>query len=127
MQNRIEIDGYGEVQPTTFDWSFETTSTQDSGRALSGAAYISPMFTVESYSVVYNNLTIAQCSTILQKIVQKPGKPYFTLKYFSPYHGEWRTGQFYVGQGTLQVRTLKEGTESVQQISCNFIGREKIT
>lgn len=125
-QEKITIDNYSAVQPTQFDWSFETTSTSDSGRAMSGAAYITPMFTVESYAVSYENLTVAQCQAILNIIVQRPGKSYFTLHYFSPFYGTWRTGTFYVGQGSLKVRTLKEGNERIQSISCNFVGRDKL-
>lgn len=125
-QERILIDGWGDVQPTQFDWDFATTSTDDSTRAMSGAAYITPLFTVESFAVVYRNLTVAQCSRILQSIVQRPGRPYFTLHYFSPYYGSWRTASFYVGQGSLKVRTLKVGQERMQEISCNFVGRDKL-
>lgn len=125
-QERILIDGWGDVQPTQFDWDFATTSTDDSTRAMSGAAYITPLFTVESFSVAYRNLTVAQCSRILQSIVQRPGRPFFSLHYFSPYYGAWRTAAFYVGQGTLKVRTLKVGQERMQEITCNFIGRDKL-
>ena len=125
-QERILIDGWGDVQPTQFDWDFATTSTDDSTRAMSGAAYITPLFTVESFAVVYRNLTVAQCSRILQSIVQRPGRPFFSLHYFSPYYGAWRTAAFYVGQGTLKVRSLKVGQERMQEISCNFVGRDKL-
>ena len=126
MQDRVSVDGFREVQPTKFDWSFETTSTQDSGRAMSGAAYITPMFTVEAFDVEYRNLTVAQCSLILKAIVQKPSKPFFSLHYFSPYYGAWRTAQFYVGNGSLSIKTLKSGKEHMQAITCRFIGKDKV-
>ena len=125
-QQRIQIDGVTVKQPDTFDWSFETTSTQDSVRTMSGHVYITPLFTVESFAVVFSRLTPAECSSILNKIVQRPGKAYFTLYYFSPYYGQWRTGTFYVGTGSLKVKTLKEGYETIQSISCNFVGKEKL-
>lgn len=126
-QERILIDGWGDVQPTQFDWDFATTSTDDSTRPMSGTAYITPLFTVESYAVAYRNLTVAQCSRILQSIVQRPGHPFFNLHYFSPYYGQWRTAQFYVGQGSLKVRTLKDRAERMQEITCNFVGRIPLT
>lgn len=125
-QQRISINGWDAVQPTQFNYSWETTSTEDSGRAMSGLMYDTPMFTVEAFEVTYQNLTIAQTKTLLQHIVKKPGKPYFDLHYFSPYHGAWRTAKFGVSQGTLNVRSLKRGEENVQEVSCRFVGREKL-
>lgn len=125
-QNRISINGWNAVQPTTFKFNFQTTSSEDSGRTMSGRAAISPLFTVEAYDVEYDNLTIAQTSALLKKIVQKPSSPYFSLHYFSPYYGQWRTGDFYVGEGSLDVQTLKEGEETVSKISCSFVGRDKL-
>lgn len=126
MQERITIDNTAIKQPDTFDWSFETTSTQDSVRSMSGTAYITPMFTVESFSVEFSNLTPAECSQILSLIVQRPSKTYFSLHYFSPFYGAWRTASFYVGRGSLKVKTLKEGRERIQSISCNFVGKDKL-
>lgn len=125
-QNRIAVDGWSTVQPTKFDYNFQTTSSEDSGRVMSGRANISPLFTVEAFDVTYEDLTPAQASALLKKIVQRPSKPYFSLYYFSPYYGNWRTDQFYVGEGSLNVRTLKEGEEMMAQISCSFVGRNKL-
>lgn len=126
MQNRISVDGWDAVQPVTFEFSYQTTSSQDSGRPMSGKAAISPLFTVEAYDVEYQDLTINQAKTLLQKLVQRPSKPFFQLHYFSPYYGYWRTDQFYVGEGSLKVRSLKEGEEEISSITCSFIGRNKL-
>lgn len=126
QQHRIALDGYNAVQPDTFDWDFATTSTEDSGRAMSGTALITPLFTAESFSVEYTHLTITQAQTILHAIVQRPGKPFFTLHYFSPYFGTWRDARFYVGKGSLKVKTLKIGEEIMQNISCSFVGKEPL-
>ena len=125
-QNRIKLNNYDEVQPTEMNYSWETTSTEDSGRAMSGIMYDTPMFTVEAFDVKYSYLTIAQCKSILQEIVKRPKKPYFNLHYFSPFHGTWRTAQFGVSQGSLNVKSLKRGEETFSEISCRFVGREKL-
>lgn len=125
-QKRIAVDGWNAVQPTSFDYNFQTTSSEDSGRVMSGRANISPLFTVEAFDVTYEDLTPAQASALLKKIVQRPSKPYFSLYYYSPYYGNWRTDQFYVGEGSLKVRTLKDGEEMMAQISCSFVGRNKL-
>ena len=126
MQKRIAINGWNEVQPTTFEYAFETTSSEGSGRMISGTAAIAPLFTVEAFEVEYNDLTISQASTLLQHIVQKPSAPYFNLYYFSPYYGAWRTAQFYVGDGSLRVSSLKESEERIESITCRFVGRAKL-
>lgn len=126
MGNRIAIDGWNTVQPSTFDYDFQTTSSSDSGRTMSGKANVSVLFTVEAFTVEYRNLTPNQASTLLQKIVQRPSKPYFNLYYFSPYYGQWRTAQFYVGEGSLKIKTLEQGNENIDSISCSFVGRNKL-
>ena len=125
-QNRIKLNNFDEVQPTEMNYSWETTSTEDSGRAMSGMMYDTPMFTVEAFDVKYSNLTIDQCKSILQEIVKRPKRPYFDLHYFSPFHGTWRTAKFGVSQGSLNVRTLKRGVENFSEISCRCVGREKL-
>ena len=126
MGNRIAIDGWNTVQPSTFDYDFQTTSSSDSGRTMSGKANVSVLFTVEAFTVEYRNLTPNQASAILQRIVQTPSKPYFSLYYFSPYYGQWRTAQFYVGEGSLKIKTLEQGSENIDSISCSFVGRNKL-
>lgn len=126
MQNRISIDGWNDAQPSDYNYSLETTSTEDSGRVMSGVQYDTPMFTVEAIDVVYRNLSIANASALLKKIVKKPGKPYFTLHYFSPYYGTWRNAEFGVSQGSLKIASLEEGDENVSEISCRFVGRRPL-
>lgn len=125
-QNRISINGYDDVQPTKFDYSFATTFTEDSGRSLNGKAILSPLFTVESFSVEFKNLTQAQVSSILREIVPKTGKVAFPLFYYSPYYGSWQTKDFYVGDGSLVLRSLEEGHEAIDSISCSFVGVDPI-
>lgn len=126
MQNRIAIDGWDELQPTSFDWSFETTSTEDSGRAMSGAPYITPLFTVQAYDVEYEHIKLAQAKEILRRIVQTPSKPFFRLYAYSPYNGKWETAEYYVGDGTLKVGSLEENNEFISHITCHFVGRNRI-
>lgn len=126
-QNRIKFDNEVIKQPEDMSWSFETTSTADSTRAMSGTVYNTPMFTVESFSVTWGRMTRAELYAILQKIVQRPSKPYFSMFYYSPFYNAWRTADFYVGQGTLKVKTLKENREVIESVTCNLIGRTKLT
>lgn len=126
MQKRIAIDGWSDIQPSTFEWSFETTVTEDSGRAISGAPYITPLFTVQAYDVEYEHLPLQAAKTLLQKIVQRPSKPYFSLYAYSPFSGTWETKDYYVGDGSLTVGSLEDNNEYISRISCRFVGRNKL-
>ena len=126
-QQRISINGWSAKQPVDFGWSYETTSTEDSGRAMSGTLYDTPMFTVEAFDVSYRDMTISEASALLQHIVKRPSRPYVTLHYFSPYYGNWRDGEFSVSQGSLKVKSLKQGEENIDEISFKLVGRQRIT
>lgn len=125
MQKRISIDGYDKVQPTTFEPQWETTYTEDSGRSMSGKGYIDPMFTAEAYSYGIENISKEDAKEILQIIVPRPSKPTFELYYYSWFYGEWRTGKFYVGKGSMKCITLEEDKERCD-ISCSMIGVEPL-
>lgn len=122
MQKYILIDGYKIKQPDRFEPNWATTYTEDSGRVMSGKAFLDPMFTVESYAFEATSLTKTEAKEILQRIVPRPSKPTFKLTYYSWFYGEWRTDTFYVGQGTLKCTTLKENEEELENISCDIIG-----
>lgn len=125
-QQKVSLNGWDAVQPTQFDWSFETTSTSDSTRAMSGKLYDTPLFTVEAFDVTYSDLSKEQCAELLQIIVKRPNRPFFTLHYFSPFRGVWTDGVFGVSQGSLKVRSLKRNNILLQDVSCRFVGRDKL-
>lgn len=122
MQNYILIDGYKIKQPDSFAPNWATTYTEDSERVMTGKAYLDPLFTVESYSFEVADLSSKEAKEILQRIVPRPGKATFKLTYFSWFYGEWRTDEFYVGQGSMDIQTLKEDYERLERISCDMIG-----
>lgn len=125
-QERFKLDNVAVIQPDDVSWNFETTSTSDSTRAMSGTVYNTPLFTVESLNVTWGQMTRTQLSQILQAIVQRPSKPYVTVHYYSPFYNAWRNAQFYVAQGSLKIKTLAQNRERIESVTCNLIGREKI-
>ena len=126
-QQKVTLNNWNAVQPTQMDWSFETTSTSDSTRVMAGKLYDTPLFTVEAFDMTYSNLTRAQVSAILQIIVKRPSTPYFVMHYYSPFSNTWKDGTFSISQGSLKIRSLKEGEENMQEISFRAVGRDKIT
>ena len=107
-------------QPDTgIAWNTETTYGQGSGRSMLGVAQVSPLFTVEALGYTATGVTAAEMKQILQ-IIAKGN--IFNLHYFSPYFGEWRTDEFYVGKGDLSVRSLRESKETYDSISFQMTG-----
>lgn len=100
-------------------YDFATTFTEDSTRDMSGVGHFTPLFTVEQNGYSAKHIPICEVKKILKMIVG--GKP-FTLYYFSPYYGEWRTDWFYVGQGNLTVGSVEADRENISQLSFNMTG-----
>ena len=76
------------------------------------------MFTVESFGYSASEVPAADVSTLLRLVVGRT----FSLYYYSPYYGTWRTDSFYVGKGTLRIGTLEEGGEKYSGVEFNMIG-----
>lgn len=119
-QEYIKIDNTVIRQPDEgLKFSFETTYSEDTQRNMSGKLLLTPMFTVEAYEYEASYPTVAEVKTLLQKIAT--GKS-FSLRYFSPYYGAWRTDSFYVGKGSLVIGRLNEAQEEYDSISFSMIG-----
>ena len=119
-QEYIKIDNTVIKQPDEgLKFSFETTYSEDTQRNMSGKLLLTPMFTVEAYEYEASYPTVAEVKTLLQKIAT--GKS-FSLRYFSPYYGAWRTDSFYVGKGSLVIGRLNEAQEEYDSISFSMIG-----
>lgn len=122
MQRYILIDGYKIKQPDSFTPNWATTYTEDSERTMAGKAYLEPMFTNESYSYEASDLTADEAKNLLQRILPKRGKPNFNMTYYSWYYGEWRTDKFYVSQGSMNIKSLRDNYEALESISFDIIG-----
>lgn len=119
-QNKIKIDGVEIKQPAEgLGYSFETQYTSDSARVQSGELHTTPIFTVESLSYSASFLSKTEMRVILQ-LIAKGNR--FSLTYFSPYHGTWRTDTFYVPKGSVSIGRLNEGTELFDSLSFEMIG-----
>ena len=119
-QKKYLINGKEIWQPDRdLKYSFSTTFTEDSTRDMSGVGHFTPMFTVEQNSYSAKHVPVEEASKILKVIA---GGNKFTLHYFSPYYGCWRSDQFYVGQGDISIGTLEEGGEKISQLSFSMTG-----
>lgn len=123
-QEKIKINGAEIFQPDEgLGYDFETTYTEDTTRVQSGRLHSSPMFTVESLSYEASDIPLDEASKILQMVAK--GKN-FQLRYYSCYYGQWRTGAFYVGKGSMSIGTLKADEETLESLSFNMIGVDPI-
>lgn len=119
-QHKITINGQEIWQPDKdLVVNFETTYSEDTTRTQDGVLHATPLFTVEQISYKATNIPVAESRKILQMIAL--GTP-FTLHYYSPWFGTWRSDSFYVGKGNLNVGTLKEGEEYLTGLSFNMTG-----
>lgn len=119
-QEKITINSVEIRQPDEgLGYDFETTYTEDSTRVQSGQLHITPLFTVEAFSYSATWLTVDEMKTILRQVAK--GSP-FTLHYFSPFYGAWRSDSFYVGKGSLSIGRLITDKERFENLSFNMIG-----
>lgn len=118
-QQYITMNGTKIAQPHKLGYSFESTYTEDSGRVQTGVAKVSRMFTVESFSLSWEYLSLSEAHTIIQIIEQ--GTP-FSFHYPSVYYNGWRTAQFYVGKGQVNWGRINADEELVEDFSFNCVG-----
>lgn len=117
-QNKIKINGIEIYQPDRdLEYNFETTYSEGSTRTQTGKGHFASLFTVEQLGYSATGVPAAEASTILRNIIGKN----FTLHYYSVYYGAWRTDEFYVGQGNVRIRTLKNDQERFN-LSFNMTG-----
>ena len=117
-QKKILINGVEIWQPDEeLGWNYETTYTNDSGNTQDGVGHITPMFTKESFSYPASKMPAAEASKILKLVVGKT----FSLYAWNPYFGKWMTMRCYVGKGSMNIKTLKEGDETMSNISFNMV------
>lgn len=122
MQEKISFDGYDGLQPDTCEPNWATTYTEDSGNTMSGDGFLDPMFTKESYSLEFSDVTKEQAKNLFQKVIPTASHPTFKFHYYSWFYGKWRTDDFYVGQGSMKCKTLEENEEALSSITFNVIG-----
>ena len=105
-------------------YDFETTYTEESGRTQTGAAVVSPLFTVEALGYSRASISKTMLSQIL-KIIAKGQQ--FQLHYFSAYYGAWCQAWFYVGKGLLNIGRLNEGKELFTSLDFNMVSVNPLT
>lgn len=116
---KILINGVEIWQPNEgIQYSLETTYTEDTQRIITGPIITTPLFTVEQLSYEASWIPVASASAILQMVIGLN----FQLTYFSPYYGGWRTAEFYVGKGSMNIGRLNPEDMVLESLSFNMQG-----
>ena len=77
-----------------------------------------PLFTVEQLGYQASWIPVEAASAILQMVIGVN----FQLTYFSPYFGAWRTAEFYVGKGSMNIGRLNPEDMVLESLSFNMQG-----
>ena len=119
-QEYIKFNGITVKQPDQkMGYGFSTKFTDDSKRTQDGVQHTTPIYTVETLTYKASFLSVDEMKTILQIVAR--GTP-FTLRYFSPYYGVWRSDRFCVQSGSLSIGRLNEDKEKYDSLSFSMEG-----
>lgn len=119
MQRKIKVNNIEIKQPDKCDPVLTTTSTDDSDRKMDLVMQNTPIGTIYGYDMEWSNLTLSQCSIILKNMVNKAS---FKMYHLSPYHGEWRTDDFYASNYDVGASTFEDGVELWSSLTINVRG-----
>ena len=116
MQKRIDFNTVPIKQPDKCDPVFATTSTEDSDRNMVLVMKNTVLGTVYGYDMEWSELSLTECATILQQVLNKSE---FSMYHLSSYHGTWRRDKFYASNVNIGAKTLKDGEEKWESLSIN--------
>lgn len=121
-QNRIKLNGQEIFQPVKgISWNFEKTYSSDATRTQSGKGKFKSLFWVQSFEYEAKDIPLSEASKILKIVIDNE---YFNLYCANPYSGKWETIECYVGQGSVDIGTLKSGKEKLSSLKFNMIPKD---
>ena len=125
----IKVNNTAIPQPSdeNLTYKMEVTDSQTTTRTMAGHFKGSPLFTVEAFDIVLTNLNATDCSNVLKNCIRTKTRPTFSLYYFSPYYGSWRTDTFYCTAVDINVKSVKDNNEKLTDISMSWVGVNPVT
>lgn len=115
----FEIDDIKILTPYTFTPSAATTSTEDSDRTQDLVMHNTPMGTIESYDIAFEDIPVKEAAVIYQRI---KNRSQYKLRYMSASLGEWTTGQFYTSNYSFGTLAISNGKQVWKSLSFNAVG-----
>ena len=105
---KFMIDGHEIKAPDDYKPVFATTSTEDSDRTQDLIMHNTVMGTIMGYDMVWNNLTSAEISNILNLMMNKNS---FRFNHRDPRSvSGWSEADFYASNFSMQAQRLGERT-----------------
>lgn len=118
MSRPFQIDGVPIKTPNTFSPNMATTSTDDSDRVQSLVMYNTPIGTIESYSLEWEDIEPAEAAHIIQLIKNKSK---YNLRHLSFETGMWEVREFYTTNYTGGTLKKVNGKDAWASLSFNAI------
>lgn len=100
-----------------------TTHTSDSNRLMSGRAIVTPLFTVEAYTLKWSNISAKDVAAILSEVM---GKKEFNFYHFNIYTAKWITSKFYAANFNMPSKSLEDNGERWSELSFQVTSVEAI-
>jgi hypothetical protein len=108
-----------EVDDDGYTLAYATTSSDDSGRIMTGKMMNTTLFTVEAYTLKWTDISATDVAQILQRI---KGRQQYEFYHFNVYSGEWETTTFYTANIDVGFYSLVEGEEKCSELSFQATG-----
>jgi hypothetical protein len=114
----IKINGTTIKTPSSFQWSLQDLSSEDSGRTLDGVAHKDIIAQKRKLDCGWSGLTSEETSTILQTVNTSA---IFKVTYPDAMSGTNETRKFYVGDRSAPVMMWTADKKIYSSLSFNFI------
>ena len=115
-QNHLQFGAYTppDVDEDGYTISFASTSSDDSGRLMSGKMVNTRLFTIEAYNLKWSDISAKDASKIINETVFKSQ---FDFHFYNIKTGEWETAPFYVANVDTSAYSLVDGEEKCTSLS----------
>ena len=114
----FKVDGVTIPTPTTYEWSQEDLSSEETGRTLDGIMHKDVIDYKDAYKCTWKKLSWADTATLLGAI---RGKTKVVLQYADPIiPNQMNTGEFYVGKRSTAAMDLSDPGRAWKDIGFTF-------
>lgn len=100
----ITINEVG-FNPASCQFEYETMDGENAGRTLDGTMHRDVICTKISIKLEWNSISVSEMSRLLTAL----DSPLFTVRYFNPQQGEFKTGIFYCGNRSVPIYSFVNG------------------
>lgn len=115
----FKIDGVAIPTPSTYNFSLEDLSSEETGRTLDGIMHKDIVASKDRYDCTWKKLSWADAATLLNAV---EGKTQVQFTHADPrVPNQFITGNFYIGQRTSVALNLKDTKHAWVDIAFSFI------